>query len=612
MRNPLWKKLQSGGAVLGTFVRMDAPEVVEIAGASGFDFVILDMEHGPLSIREAASLLRVAESNDVAGIVRVPDRTRTSILKTLDIGAAGLLCPLVESAADVAAIVDHARYTPIGRRGAALPRWAGYGLPEGRTVPEMLEEANSETMLLTQCETAAAVEQLDDVAGCSEVDGLFLGPMDLSFSMGIPGQIGHPRLETAIREMRETAGATGKIAGIYSPTVENALRRIDEGFRFVAVGVDTALFKSACRGAVEPLREALQRRGGRPPLMQREVRSILVVRLSALGDVINAAGIAEALRRRYPDAAIHWLVQEAYAGILEGCTAVDRVVVWPRGRWRRLLRDGRFRTPARELGSRVASLRREHYDLVLDLQGLWKSALWARLAGGKERIGLGSREGSGLVMHRVVPAADSDPRFASEYRDLLEELGVPLDGPWPGPGVSPAAVEGARRCLAEAGVPERYAVLAPCTTRPQKHWLESRWPRLADELRREAGLPAVVLGGPGDRAMTGRIATCAEGTANLAGETSVAEALAVVAGASLVVGVDTGLTHMGVLSGVPTVALFGATRPYLQADSRPLRVLYKDYPCSPCRRKPVCSGRYPCMEAISVGEVVAAAREVLP
>lgn len=329
---------------------------------------------------------------------------------------------------------------------------------------------------------------------------------------------------------------------------------------------------------------------------------ILIVRLSALGDVVMAGGLPAALRARYPHAHIAWLVQEGFEALPAANRDVDEVVVWPRRRWHALWRERRYGALWRAARGVVKTLREQRFDLAIDAQGLLKSALWARLCGAAERLGVDPAEGSGWLMTRVL-RTPADKTFAAEYNYLAAALGLPA--PQPQLPLTDAGCSSARAVLAKAGVSAAYAALAPFTTRPQKHWPEAAWRALAQRLRSEFALTPLLLGGPADRLAAGRIA--AHGVAvDLVGQTDIPTAAALVAQARLVIGVDTGLTHMGVAAGVPTLALFGSTCPYLAAPGRPLAVLYRGLPCAPCKRSPTCAGAHPCLGGIGVDEVLRA------
>lgn len=329
---------------------------------------------------------------------------------------------------------------------------------------------------------------------------------------------------------------------------------------------------------------------------------ILIVRLSALGDVVMAGGLPAALRARHPDAHIAWLVQEGFEALPAANPAVDEVIVWPRRRWQALWREGRYGALWRAVRGFVKALRGRRFELAIDAQGLLKSALWARLSGATERLGVDPSEGSRWLMTRVL-RTPSDKTFAAEYNHLAAALGLPP--PRPQLPLTDAGRRAAHSLLTDAGVTGAYAALAPFTTRPQKHWPEAAWQALAKRLRGEFGVTPVLLGGPTDRPAAGRIA--GDGAAvDLAGRTDIPTAAALVAGARVVIGVDTGLTHMGVAAGVPTLALFGSTCPYLAAPGRPLAVLYRGLPCAPCKRSPSCAGAHPCLGGIGVDEVLRA------
>jgi len=339
-------------------------------------------------------------------------------------------------------------------------------------------------------------------------------------------------------------------------------------------------------------------------------RRILVIRLSAIGDVVMSSGMIPVLRRAYPDAYLAWMAEPGPAELLRANPRLDEVIVWPRGDWRRLWRERRWRALMREVRGFARMLRRRRFDLVLDTQGLLKSGVWAWLTRAPERVGLGSREGSQYLMTRTLTRDYDDRRIGSEYYALMGALGLdagafPLDL-----AVSADDEAAAVRLLQEAGVSSAYAVIAPFTTRPQKHWFEARWAQLGEQLGRRLGLEAVMLGGPGDRDAAARIAQ-SSAIRNLVGATTLRQSVALIRGAALLVGVDTGLTHMGTATRRPTIALFGSTRPYLDPPAPATRIIYDGLPCAPCGRKPTCNGAFTCMRQISVERVLDAAQELV-
>ena len=339
---------------------------------------------------------------------------------------------------------------------------------------------------------------------------------------------------------------------------------------------------------------------------------ILVVRTSAIGDVVFASPLARALRERFPDAHLAWLVEAGLEDLLRADPALDEVITWPRRHWRQLWQTGQRRALRRAVRGFRAALHARRFDLALDLQGLLKSGALTWLSGAHARIGLNSREGSRLLMTRVVRGHGRIERIASEYQHLAQALGLPHESFVPALHVPPEASERARALLdAHALRPDGYAVIAPFTTRPQKHWFDDAWRELARDLRRQTRLPAVMLGGPGDREHARALRAGCEDIVDLVGTTGLGEAMALIGQARLVIGVDTGLTHMGIGFARPTVALFGSTRPYLDACRANARVIWLGLDCSPCRRRPTCGGTFDCLRRITPAMVMAQAAQVL-
>lgn len=346
-------------------------------------------------------------------------------------------------------------------------------------------------------------------------------------------------------------------------------------------------------------------------LIDRPPESLLIIRLSAIGDVIMASALIPALRAAYPSVHLAWLTDETNAGLLRHNPRLDQLIIWPRRRWRQLIRQRRYREWFNEVRILVKTLRDGHFDLVLDLQGLMKSAVWAFLSGGRKRIGLGSREGSQFLMSRVISRQVESVRIGKEYLQLARELGIE-PGPFPmDVAVSEQETQEASALLQSMGITSEFAVIAPCTTRPQKHWFDERWAELSRRLAAESGLAVLMLGGSADQARAEAITATAPRLINLVGHTSLGHCGAIIRSARLLVGVDTGLTHLGIAMRTPTVALFGSTRPYLETGFAGAKVLYEPLPCSPCRRHPTCGGEFTCMRLHTVDRVLTAGRRLM-
>lgn len=248
MINQLKRKLAEGRVALGTFITLNCPDLVEIAGLAGFDYCIIDTEHGPGNPESIQHMIRAAELRGMAPIVRVTDTAPTTILRTLDVGAAGIQVPQVNSPETAENVVRSAKYFPKGDRGACLTRSSRYGFVPG--VAEYFEEANRETLVIVHCENRQGLGCLDGIAAVDGVDVIFVGPYDLSQSFGIPGQIYHPVMVDAVAKALAAAKRAGKPAGIFVGSVEEAKARIEQGFTYIAYSTDSLVFAEVCRNIV--------------------------------------------------------------------------------------------------------------------------------------------------------------------------------------------------------------------------------------------------------------------------------------------------------------------------------------------------------------------------
>lgn len=333
------------------------------------------------------------------------------------------------------------------------------------------------------------------------------------------------------------------------------------------------------------------------PAREAERPRILIVRLSALGDIVFATALLEGLRARWPGAHIAWMLQSGLAGILENDPRLDELI--------RLPADV-LRSPA-ALWRLRGELAQRRFDWVIDAQGLAKSRLFAWLTPGARRMGFDSKEPLGFVLDQRIDKGGDVRDLASEYRYLSQRLTGQVAPP-PRLRVSESARVAAVAALTEQGLSPGFIALCPFTTRPQKHWMDDYWPQLAGQLDR----PCAIFGGPADIAAAQRLCDAASvPVINLAGKTRLNQLAAWLEQASLVIGVDTGLTHIGSAVRRPVVALFGSTCPYTQGADSPLRVLYDALPCSPCKRHPTCDGRYDCLRGITPARVAAAAHQLL-
>lgn len=341
---------------------------------------------------------------------------------------------------------------------------------------------------------------------------------------------------------------------------------------------------------------------------------ILIIRLSAIGDVVMASGIISAIRSVHPNAYIAWLVEPMVADLLRDNDQLDEVIIWQRPEWKKLWRQRKYGQVLKALRVCVRRLRDEQFDIALDMQGLLKSGFWAFASGAKRRIGLGSKEGSQWLMTETVPRPADDPRISSEYIQLAEHLGASASRFQMALPIPMERKNGVSEQAQALGLEDGKPVLAACvyTTRPQKHWFDDYWCRLF-QLAHSEGWQIIVLGGPGDaQKADALIAQSAVPAINLCGKTRLLEAAEYIDRSDLLIGVDTGLTHMGIAKNTPTIALFGSTRPYSETPRDNVKVLYSTLECAPCRRHPTCDGAFTCMRNHEPERVWQQAKQLLP
>jgi 4-hydroxy-2-oxoheptanedioate aldolase len=241
--NKAKQTLQAGGTVIGPFVPFDAPGLVEILGYCGFDYIVLDAEHGALDPHHIEGLTRAAELAGATPIVRVPANDPRIILRYMDVGPQGLLIPWCQSAAEARAAVEAVKYYPEGRRGLAGVRAARYGV--GMALPEYVVRSNAETLVVVQIETAAAVEALPEILAVPGADVFFIGPNDLSQSLGYPARPEEPAVQAVIERALSLIIDAGKVAGIMVRDTAGLRRYRERGVRFLSVGASSILAPAA-------------------------------------------------------------------------------------------------------------------------------------------------------------------------------------------------------------------------------------------------------------------------------------------------------------------------------------------------------------------------------
>jgi 2-keto-3-deoxy-L-rhamnonate aldolase RhmA len=250
MQNRLRARLRTGITTYGLWVTMESASISELAALLGLDWICVDMEHGHLSYKDLIEHLRAVQGSETSVVVRVPAVTQDAVKRTLDVGADGVILPLVRSAADLAAGMSYALYPPRGERGIGGERAVRWGL----RYQEYLEQANDEIMVIPLIETVAAVRDINAILAVSGLDALYVGPADLSASQGYVGAWEGPGVAEQILDVRNQAARQRIVSGIMATSTENARARRDQGFGMIGLGSDGALLIRHIQQMLEDLR----------------------------------------------------------------------------------------------------------------------------------------------------------------------------------------------------------------------------------------------------------------------------------------------------------------------------------------------------------------------
>ena len=245
MKNTVKAKLKQGLPSIGSWNMIGHPTVVEIMAQAGFDWIALDMEHGAIDWPQASVQMQAMKGTGCLPICRLPANEAVHFKWALDSGAVGVIVPMVKSATEAARAVAYAKYPPDGIRGVGVCRAHDYGA----SFDAYVETANQEILVVLQIEHIDAVNQIEEICRVPGVDAVFIGPYDLSGSMGLMGQIHHMDVEKAVAHVLEVSQATGVAPGLHivDPRPNEIGDRVAEGFRFIAVGLDTLMLSQAMR-----------------------------------------------------------------------------------------------------------------------------------------------------------------------------------------------------------------------------------------------------------------------------------------------------------------------------------------------------------------------------
>lgn len=242
MTHQFKQRLAGGELLLGTLVSLSCPAVAEILARAGFDWLFIDAEHSALEAQDIQLLLQAA-GKDMPGLVRLSSAAEVPIKKALDIGAAGIIAPAVNSAQEAESVVRWSKYSPAGARGVGIGRAHSYGL----NFQDYVNNANDELAVVVQAEHIDAVRNIEAIAGVPGIDAVLVGPYDLSASLGKIGQVDHPDVTAAIDRITQVCLAAGVRLGIFGMSAAAVRPYIERGYTLVVAGADCVLLAQAAR-----------------------------------------------------------------------------------------------------------------------------------------------------------------------------------------------------------------------------------------------------------------------------------------------------------------------------------------------------------------------------
>lgn len=258
--NQVKSKLRDGGTSIGTFMfEFNTTGIARIAAEAGSEFAVFDMEHTGWSVETIRMLIATSRVTSIPAFVRVPATEYHFIARVLDMGAMGIMVPMVESEEQALRIVNSAKYPPLGRRGAAFG--VAHDDYTSGDIIEKINSANREQLLIAQIETAAGINNVEAIAAVPGIDVLWIGHFDLTNSLGIPGQFTHPNFVAALERVVRACRQHNKVPGFMASDVENGKALLRQGFRMLAYSGDLWLYQQAVRQGIAALQAAAKANG---------------------------------------------------------------------------------------------------------------------------------------------------------------------------------------------------------------------------------------------------------------------------------------------------------------------------------------------------------------
>ena len=252
----LKQKLKNNELTIGSWIMMGNPMSVEVMALAGFEWLVIDIEHTSIDLPATENLIRTIQANKIKALVRVSKNEEVVIKRILDMGADGIIVPMVCSKEDAIKAVDFAKYQPIGTRGVGLYRASGYGT----TFEEYKKWVNDELVIIAQIEHIDGVNNLDEILDVEGIDGTIIGPYDLSGSLGFPGEFDRDDVKNSVQKVLDKCKAKNIPSGFHVvDTNPDALKlKIDQGCTFLAYGIDYFFMRDAAMSGMKKLKEELK------------------------------------------------------------------------------------------------------------------------------------------------------------------------------------------------------------------------------------------------------------------------------------------------------------------------------------------------------------------
>lgn len=249
MKNIFRKSLLNRELTVGAWMQIGHPAIAEILARAGFDWICVDLEHGAIDLETMTNIFRTIDAFECVPVARLPLNDPVWIHRCLDAGAKALIIPMVNTAAEAEEAIRQAKYPPRGVRGFGYSRANMHGMD----FEEYIQTANEEIAMIMQIEHKDAIRNIEDIVKIPDVDGLFIGPLDLSGSMGITGQLNHPEMIAALERYRSVCEENNKSAGIHivRPNVDNIHKAIELGYSLIALGLDNVFLDESSKAALQ-------------------------------------------------------------------------------------------------------------------------------------------------------------------------------------------------------------------------------------------------------------------------------------------------------------------------------------------------------------------------